>query len=168
MSSRSRSMYPPTTCCGRSTGLSTFKRSGRTWRPSIVASVGLRLRGGLREPNPNRSRHFSQKTRAPVVVARQRGKLRQAGTSRIFRSLRGDIVSEALSARQSPAAKIPFLAAGWRNAIATTANDPKQCFAAVVRHYFFLSPVSAPPSPAIAMNISCIRSASFGSKLNQL
>ena len=37
-----------------------------------------------------------------------------------FRSLRGDIVSEALSARQSPAAKIPFLAAGWRNSIATT------------------------------------------------
>jgi hypothetical protein len=32
-----------------------------------------------------------------------------------FWSLRGDIVSEALSARQSPAAKIPFLAAGWRN-----------------------------------------------------
>ena len=30
-----------------------------------------------------------------------------------FRSLCGDIVSEALSARQSPAAKIPFLAAGW-------------------------------------------------------
>jgi hypothetical protein len=29
-----------------------------------------------------------------------------------FWSLRGDIVSEALSARQSPAAKIPFLAAG--------------------------------------------------------
>jgi len=27
--------------------------------------------------------------------------------------MRGDIVSEALSARQSPAAKIPFLAAGW-------------------------------------------------------
>jgi hypothetical protein len=37
-----------------------------------------------------------------------------------FRSLRGDIVSEALSARQSPAAKFPFLATGWRNAIATT------------------------------------------------
>jgi hypothetical protein len=37
-----------------------------------------------------------------------------------FLSLCGDIVSEALSARQSPAAKIPFLAAGWRNAIATT------------------------------------------------
>ena len=30
-----------------------------------------------------------------------------------FRSLRGDIVSEALSAHQSPAVKIPFLAAGW-------------------------------------------------------
>ena len=39
-----------------------------------------------------------------------------------FRSLRGDIVSEAFSACQSPAAKIPFLAAGWRNAIATTAK----------------------------------------------
>ena len=30
-----------------------------------------------------------------------------------FRSLRADIVSEGLSACQSPAAKIPFLAAGW-------------------------------------------------------
>jgi hypothetical protein len=32
-------------------------------------------------------------------------------------SLLGDIVSEALSGRQSPVAKIPFLAAGWRDAI---------------------------------------------------
>jgi hypothetical protein len=32
----------------------------------------------------------------------------------VFQSLKADIVSEALSARQSPAAKIPFLAACWK------------------------------------------------------
>jgi hypothetical protein len=41
-----------------------------------------------------------------------------------FRSLRGDIVSEALSARQSPAAKIPFLAAGWRGLFASATGRP--------------------------------------------
>jgi hypothetical protein len=41
-----------------------------------------------------------------------------------FRSLRGDIVFEALSARQSPAAKIPFLAAGWRDPFASATGRP--------------------------------------------
>src|ERR1700730_11066944 len=35
-------------------------------------------------------------------------------------------------------------------------------------HYFFLSPPVSAPSPVMETNISCIRSASLGSKLNQL
>jgi hypothetical protein len=48
------------------------------------------------------------------LVSQRTGITNQGVVVSDFRSLRGDIVSEALSARQSPAAKISFLATGWR------------------------------------------------------
>src|SRR5579871_1759690 len=46
------------------------------------------------------------------------------------------------------------------------ASGPR--FVPVSCHHFFLSPPVSAPSPVMETNISCIRSASLGSKLNQL